>query len=88
MYSQSIYIIPILLNNLLQNPELDAQDHSQLAAGIQVVGSVVGVIQLFETAKVDIGAGHAVDFGGFEHDAWSGCVEEFGGCADEREEQV
>jgi len=88
MHSQSIDIVPILLDDLFQNAKLDAQDHSQFAPRIQVVGPVVGVIQLFETAEVDVGARHAVNFGGLEHDAGRGCVGEFGGVADEGEEEV
>jgi len=88
MHSQSIDVIPVLLDNLLQNAKLDTKNHSQLAAGIQVVRSVVWVIQLFETAEVDVGARHAVDFRGLEHDAWGGRVGEFGDVADEGKEEV
>jgi len=88
MHSQSINIVPILLDNLLQDSELDTQDHGQLTTCIQIVGAVVRVIQLFETAKVDVGAGHTVDIGRLEHDAWGGRVGEFGGCADEEVEEV
>jgi len=88
MHSQGIYVVPILLDNLLQNAKLDAKNHSEFAPGIQVVGPVVLVIQLFETAEVDVRACHAVDFGGLEDDAGGGRVGELGGVADEGEEEV
>lgn len=62
MYCQSVDVVVLRFNDLLDEPKLGSENHTQLASTVQVCRIHVLLVDFCERTKVDVRWCHAMNF--------------------------